>query len=421
MQALGRTTNDIRVHFRKSVLDNLPSKEKRYDAIDTKVAGLHLMIYPKGSKTYNLVRYIKRKKRRIKIGGYNNITIDQARDKAKKLNAAIDLGGDPYADLQAAKNELTFRELYEIYYNDHVAKYTKRPQDNRAIAEYHILPFMGHWQLSEATKDKMNELHADIAEGSGKPTANKVLNRISSVYNFGINNNKYNGSNPCRGIKRYKEYAKGRFLNRQELKAFFNAILQEEQLFQDYFHMLLLTGARKSNVLAMEYTAVDFDLRRWTIHGLHTKNDDINVVMLPESAIEIIRRRYEANKRLNAPSPYVFPGDGEKGHLCDPKRAWQRIRDRMGVQDITMHDLRRTLGSYMTIKGTSLPMIGKALNHKSLRSTEIYARLSQDPVLEAVNEAVEFMDSDALPSFQSNVTSLFGKPNGPIKFHSFVA
>jgi integrase len=413
--------NDVRVHFRKATLDSLLPKGKRYDAIDTKVVGLHLMIYPSGSKTYNLVRYIRRKKHRIRIGCYNNITIDQARDKAKKLNAAIDLGGNPYADLQAARKELTFRELYEIYYNDHVAKYTKRPEDNRALVEYHILPFMGHWQLSDATKDKMNSLHADIAERRGKPTANKVLNRISSVYNFGINNDKYQGTNPCRGIKRYKEYSKVRFLNREELKAFFNAVLQEEQLFQDYFLMLLLTGARKSTVLAMEYKDVDLNLLRWTIQGQRSKNDEVNVVMLPEQAIEIIRRRYEVNKRLDVPSHYVFPGDGEKGHLCDPKRAWQRIRDRMGVQDITMHDLRRTLGSYMAIRGASLLKIAKALNHKSHRSTAIYARLSQDPIFEAVNEAAEFMNSDSMQSFSTNAASIIKKANGPIKFHSLTA
>ena len=93
-------------------------------------------------------------------------------------------------------------------------------------------------------------------------------------------------------------------------------------------------------------------------------------------------------------SPFVFPGNGKKGHLDDPKRAFDRIRKRMNADNFRMHDLRRTLGSYMAINGISLPVIGKALNHKSQVSTAIYARLSQQPVEDAVNmAALNFLHS----------------------------
>lgn len=63
----------------------------------------------------------------------------------------------------------------------------------------------------------------------------------------------------------------------------------------------------------------------------------------------------------------------------------------MGVQNPWIHDLRRTLGSYMAITGASLPIIGKALNHKSQDSTEIYGRLANEPVFAALNTAVKAM------------------------------
>lgn len=121
-------------------------------------------------------------------------------------------------------------------------------------------------------------------------------------------------------------------------------------------------------------------------------------------AVEILTRRKEKNAKLETPSLYVFPGIGKARHLKDPKKAFQRIRERMGVFDIRIHDLRRTLASYMVINGTSLPIIGKALNHKSQDSTSIYARLSQDPVKDAVNKAVNVMiGKNIKPLFRENM------------------
>ncbi len=139
----------------------------------------------------------------------------------------------------------------------------------------------------------------------------------------------------------------------------------------------------------MKWTGIEFLFKRWRISDDETKNKEVNLVMLPDQAMVILERRFRENQKLAPPSEYVFPGTGERGHLHDPKKAFKRIKKRMEVSDFTMHDLRRTLGSYMAISGASLPIIGAALNHKSYDSTEIYARLSKEPVLEAVNKAVK--------------------------------
>ncbi len=412
---------DIRIAFKKDTLERLHSDAKRYYAIDTKIPELFLAIYPSGIKTYFFVKYIRRRKRRLKIGRYEYISIEQAREKAKQYNAAVTLRGDPYADLKEEKNEPTFKQLFEYYYVERALKHNKRPKENKALIYFHLMPVFANWKASEITTDKLREMHTKIGSTRGQPTANRVLARVSAIFNFNIKNKKIKCPNPTHGIERYKEYPRERFLNRMELKAFFDAVFFEEQLFQDYFLLLLYTGARKTTVLSMEYAAIDIALMRWRLSGFESKNDDTNIVMLAEAAIEIITRRMQANIRLKEPSRYVLPGHGKKGHLSDPKRAWQRIRDRMGVQDINMHDLRRTLGSYMAIRGKSLQIIGKALNHKDQESTAIYARLSQHPILEAVNETVEFIESGDMPTFSSNATTLLRKKQGPIKFRLLVA
>ncbi|TFF33653.1 hypothetical protein E2R66_25015 [Mucilaginibacter psychrotolerans] len=101
------------------------------------------------------------------------------------------------------------------------------------------------------------------------------------------------------------------------------------------------------------------------------------------------------NDFCKKPTSHVFPSEKTDGHLKDPKKAVKRIKTHMGVLDLRIHDLRRTLGSYTAINGTSLLIIGKALNHKSQVSTTIYARLSQDPVLSAINIASDFIKSNS--------------------------
>ncbi|MDI9319040.1 MAG: tyrosine-type recombinase/integrase [Phycisphaerales bacterium] len=379
------------LNFRKDVLENLPITNKRYEISDAKVQFLKLSVGTGGTKTYYLYRKVKGKPQRIKIGNYKDLTIEQAREQAKKLNSIITLGGDPQEEKRKERNQLTFKELYEFYYNQHAKVFTKRPKDNRNMMNKHVFPVIGNIKAEQITKEKLRKLHLSIGEIRSGATANRIITVVSSVFTFCIKHDYFAGTNPCSRIKKFRTFSRDRFLSKEELLSFFNAIEQEEELFKHFFQVLLFTGARKGNVLSMKWIDIDFELNRWRIPDTQTKNKEVNIVMLSNEVLEILKYRNEANKKLQPPSLFVFQGDGKEGYLKDPKRAFERIRKRMGKDDIRMHDLRRTLGSYMAISGVSLPIIGKALNHKSQISTAIYARLSQDPVMDAVNLAIKNM------------------------------
>ena len=83
------------------------------------------------------------------------------------------------------------------------------------------------------------------------------------------------------------------------------------------------------------------------------------------------------------PSPVL-----ENQHLQDPKKAWKRILKRAGIENLRLHDIRRTLGSYQALMGTSLHIIGKTLGHRSLGTTQIYARLADKPIRDSMQNAV---------------------------------
>ena len=94
-------------------------------------------------------------------------------------------------------------------------------------------------------------------------------------------------------------------------------------------------------------------------------------------------------RKPKTPAKFVFPGEGKAGHLINPDKGWERICERAGIdpRDLWKHDLRRTLGSWQAKQGSSLPIIGKSLNHKNVATTLIYARLDSGPVRKSVNAA----------------------------------
>lgn len=390
--------------FNKNALTKLEPESKRYEVCDENIKGLRLTVFPTGGKTFILLRKVNNRAQRIKIGRFPEISIEQARNEAKRLISLITLGGDPHEYKKAQRQEITFKELFDIYYKHHLLKFTKRPDDNKNLVEFDILPAIGSKKASKVTKEHIRNIHTQIGTGRSKSTANRVINIVGAAYNFAEKEGYYSGLNPCRGLKKYKFVSRDRFLNHEELESFFNALKLEEQIFADLFKILLYTGARKSNVLSMRYKDLNLVLRRWRISETETKNKDVNIVALSYEALKIITYREAFNEFHKHPSQFVFPGDGNGGFLKDPKRSFNRIKKRMTVSDLKIHDLRRTLGSYMAINGASLSIIGETLNHKSLRSTAIYARLSQDVVVGAVNNATLFMNKNTSNIFNANHT-----------------
>ena len=148
---------------------------------------------------------------------------------------------------------------------------------------------------------------------------------------------------------------------------------------RDYIMLSLLTGARRSNVLAMAWAEINLDRATWTIPGSKAKAKDNITVPLTTAAIEVLQARAEATGAQG----WVFPGAGKTGHLVEPKKGWQRLLQRAGIEDLRLHDLRRSLASFQIDAGVSLAVIGKGLGHYSQQTTAVYARLAQDPVADA--------------------------------------
>ena len=143
----------------------------------------------------------------------------------------------------------------------------------------------------------------------------------------------------------------------------------------------------------MRWSDTNLDDSVWRIAD--TKNGTPQNVTLSPEAVTILSARKEA---ADEKAVFVFPGVGESGHMEEPKKGVIRVMERAGIpygrkteNGVTLHDLRRTLGSWQAKTGASMAIIGKSLNHKSQQTTAIYARLDLDPVRASVNTATSAM------------------------------
>jgi integrase len=374
------------ISFNKNTLNNLPYPvDKRVYYYDSKTHGLALALTPKGTKTFVVYRKIKGKPERITLGHYPDLSIEEARAKAHDINAAIARGDNPNAIRRAQKAEWTLAHLFNEYLHNHAKVHKRVWREDEAQFQRYLSADWGALKLSDIHKIDLQRLHIEIGTEHGHYAANRLLALLQVLFNKAIEWG-WNQPNPVVGIKRFREKARDRFIHAEELPRFFEAVAAESNHnVRDYVLLSLLTGARKTNVLSMRWQDLNFSNATWYIP--ETKNGSPQTIPLVPLALQIL----DARSYLRHHSEFVFPGKGQCGHLVEPKKGWHRILQRAQIQDLRLHDLRRSLGSWQAATGANLSVIGKTLNHKDIKSTSIYARLDLDPVRIAMHTAVDAM------------------------------
>ena len=298
---------------------------------------------------------------------------------------------NPADNKRNLRDSLTFAQMFGRYHAEHCFPHKKTAKEDQTKFDKYLSNRdhginLAKIKLCELTKADVRKLFDGI--GKDHPiTANRVLALVSSIMSDAIRDGFYEKINPCKGIKRFKENQRKRFIHPEEFPVFVKALEAcTSDVTRDYIWMSLFTGARRSNVLQMKWEDVHLLRRVWRIPD--TKNGESQDVPLVEQAVEILRRRFESKT-----GKYVFPGTGKAGYLTEPKKAWKTIITKAGMSDLRIHDLRRTFGAYQAGTGANLAVIATSLNHKSLKTTQVYARLWPNAVRSAANTAINEMFS----------------------------
>jgi integrase len=369
-----------KLNFTKAALDSLPlpapGQRVTYHDTHKLASGLLLRVTSTGVKAFCVFRWIggEAKPERVTIGRYPAMTIEEARGKAKEISADIAKGVNPAGKLRQAKAETTFGDFWQEFIERHARVRNKARTVEEAEKTFrNYLAALAGRKLSKIERADCQRLHHDIAKKTSGATANRALAVLSSVLSVARDWGYVTSENPAKGVKKFKEQARGRFIQPDELPRFWQSLLDEPSRdLADFFMLALLTGARRSNVLAMRWEDVSFDRAEWRIP--ETKNGDPLTVPLVPEVVNLLRER-----QYRAPSEWVFPGEGRTGHLVEPKTAWRRVLERAGIEDLRLHDLRRTLGSNMAAAGVNTITTARTLGHKTLTMALRYQHLGTDP------------------------------------------
>ncbi len=373
--------------FTKSKVDALPAAlpGNRDEYRDEATPGLWLRVSATSVKTYAV---LARKKggalERVTIGTADKLTLENARVIAKKIIADLATGVSHTAESKAKRGETTFAELLTAY----LASTTMKPRSLEAyqwLYKKHVESDLGKRKLSDITVERVRALHAKVSKET-PTTANRCVSMVKAAFNWSAGEDDgWQGGNPAARVKKNKEVSRTRYLQPAELAIFFQALEESEEPAKSFFMLCLLTGARRSNVLAMKWADISLGDALWCITAADAKaGEEMNIPLVPE-AVTLLQRLYD---EVGKSSPWVFPADSKTGHYQEPKRAWATLRRRSGLADLRIHDLRRTMGSWLVRTGANTAINAKALGHKSMQLAAVYQRIADtDPVREAMEKA----------------------------------
>ena len=348
---------------------------------DEEVPGFGVRIYPTGKKAFVLSYRVQGRKRLLTLGRYGVLTVDQARDQARKHLVNIGGGADPVEMRRRAADGVTVMQLCRAYLDEYATIHKRTWRDDERRINKRIVPAWGSQKAVSIRHSDVAALHARI--GANTPyEANRTVELLSKMFElaakWGVVPDEHR--NPAKGVEQFKEHKRDRWVTPEELPKLAAAIDQERNAYARYaLWLYLLTGVRKNELLRAEWEHVD--LARKELRLPETKSGRVHYVPLSEPAIALLR----AIPVINT-SPFVFPGTGVTGHLINIDKPWRRVRKVAGVEDVRLHDLRRTVGSWLAQSGNSLHLIGRVLNHSNASTTAVYARFAQDNVRQALDD-----------------------------------
>lgn len=365
----------------KKIVDSTLPQNKDFILWDSEISGFMCKVTPTGKKSYFLYyRTHDRRQRKPKIGDHGIMTCEQARSIAQRWLLEVSQGKDPSGEKQERRLNPTVKELSEQYMKEYASrKKISTQQEDRRLWKNNILPVLGSLKVSSLSKGDVARFHQSLQHFP--VAANRALALLSKALNLAeLWGYRSNQSNPCHHIKKYAEQKRERFLNQGERNRLIEALERELQGKENAWalyaiYLLLMTGCRRNEILTLRWEEVDLDNQCLRLRDSKTGK---KVVYLSTPAVEIFKLipRKEGNS-------YVICGDKEGAHLVNLQKPWNRIRSKIGLEDVRLHDLRHTFASVAVSNGLSLPIIGALLGHKQTQTTARYAHLIGQPLIEA--------------------------------------
>ncbi len=389
-----RTQTDVASRITETMVKTASAPEKGARIIyDADVKGFGLRVTAAGARAFVLNYRSAGRERRLTIGSYPEWSATAARKRAEALKREIDTGADPMADRHEERAAPTIADLCDRFTCEHLPK--KRPstqEEYRSIIEKIVKPRLGKVKVAMVRHSDIDALHRELSK-TAPVRANKAAAILSKMFALAVKWG-FRTDNPVVGLERNAEQARTRYLDKVELVALGAALdAHPSQTIANAIRLLLLTGARRGEVLAATWGQFDLTAGVWTKPRENTKAKREHRIPLSAPALRLLT----AMRETAGPSPYLFPSHGVAGHVVEIKSAWARITKTAKLENARIHDLRHTYASFLASAGFSLPTVGALLGHTQAQTTQRYAHLLDDPLRAATDMVGSLLQIEGKP------------------------
>ena len=355
-----------------------PPEEGQTDYWDGSLSGFGLRVAASGRKSWVVMYRHQGRKRRMTLGTYPSLGLADARDQAKAVLHDAAHNRDPATEKQAARKAESFAKLAHEYM-ERYAKPNKRswPKDQSAL-DRDLLPRFGHRKAAEISRRDILALLDDIVERGAPIAANRTLEIVRKIFNWGISRDIVE-FNPCHGVKKpSQERQRDRVLAESEIATFWRGLENAAMLplTRLVLKFQLATAQRKGEVAGARWDELDLGGAVWTIPAERVKNRLTHRVPLSSLALDLL----EQIQALGGASAFLFPSPRAGQPITAPaiNHALHKNRAVFAMPAFVPHDLRRTAASHMASMGISRLTIAKVLNHVEQGVTATYDRHSYD-------------------------------------------
>ncbi len=369
--------------------------QKKIDLFDTTTKGLVLEIRATGGGTYyHRYQNTRGQTRMFRLADAADVTLRQARELADKARNRIAMGEDPNTAKAEHKQVPTLAAFIQDSYLPFVKGYKRSWGTDESLLRNHVLPKLGGKHLDEITKQDIIALHhGRRADGAAPGSANRLLIIMRYIFNLAVRwETPGVTANPTKDVALLEENNKlERFLSPDEAQRLYAAVCtSDNKMLQFIVPMLVLTGARKREVLDAKWSDFDLERKSWRIPMC--KTGKARHVPLSGGALQVLAQISQVQG-----VEYVFANPKTKRPYVSIFCSWNTARKQAGLADVRIHDLRHSFASFLVNAGRTLYEVQKILGHTQVKTTQRYAHLAQQTLVDAANAAVSALGSAFMP------------------------
>ena len=363
-----------------------PTGKKRYEFCDLQQRGFLIIISPLSQGGTYFVRYKNNfgKTSYIKIACTNDMSLADARKKAKLLKLEIANSADPADDKRVQKAVLTLSEFYEQHYKPYAAVHKRSASSDHQLYTCRLEFRFGHLRLNQISKTMIIGFHNELREsGLAGATCDHYVKFLRHAFNLAIEWDMLK-ENPAKGVKLFNlDNKMENYLDAEQLERLFSVLKTDPNRPVCMIIMILISsGARLNEVLSCTHSQINIETRTWKIPALNSKSKKARSLPLGDSAIDILSKLEKINE-----SEYLFNNPVTGTRYYNIHKYWGQLRMKAGMSTIRIHDLRHTYASLLANSGRSILEISRILGHSSVKVSERNSHLSTATLQEAANSA----------------------------------